>query len=170
MEIVDLEEFEISKNIQAKLKNKKLLKKELAEGKCAQEILNLSDHAMNHFYEAASLLLEHRRYEDSLNAFLFLITLNPYRYRYWLGLGRSYQFLDDYEMAINAYEMAAACEIADPMPYFYLAKCLFALHDRKSALQALDLAIEYADGIEEHAQLKKEARKAKKLLLKANSG
>lgn len=162
-----LEEFNLSKKIKAKLKNKNLLKKQLAMGKSAQEVLELSDGAMNKFYHAACELLDHMRYADAANAFLFLITLNPYKHNYWLGLGMSYQLCEDYEMACDAYEMAAACKIDDPVPYFYLAKSLLSMRDRKSALLAYDLAIKYADCIEEHDQLKKEAKKAKKILLKS---
>ena len=77
------------------------------------------------------------------------------------------QLSQDYELAIDAYEMAAVCQVQDPTPYFYLAKCLFAIHDRSSALLALDLAIEYAGVNEKFKDIKKEAQKAKKILLKS---
>ena len=70
----------------------------------------------------------------------------------------------EYEAAIDAYEMAAVCEIENPVPYFYLAKCLFAVHERESTMMALDLAIEYAGDQDEFANLKKKAKAAKKLL------
>src|SRR5262249_33164463 len=139
-----LGEFKVSKKVREKLKNKKLLKKELAKGKSAQEIMGFSDETMAKFYGAAYKLFENRRYLDAANAFLFLVTLNPYNHDYWLGLGMATQLSHDYESAIDAYEMAAVCKVDSPVPYFYLAKCLFAMHDRESALQALDLAIEYA--------------------------
>jgi hypothetical protein len=53
-----------------------------------------------------------------------------------------------------------------PVPYFYLAKCLFAIHDRESALQALNLAIESAGELEEYTELKQQAEMAKEILLK----
>lgn len=162
----DLNEFQLSKKVKAKLKNKKLLEKELAEGKTAQEIMEFSDHTMSKFYQAAYVLFEHKRYQDAANAFLFLATLNPHHHEYWLGLGMATQLNQDYEAAIDAYELAALCNIASPVPYFYLAKCLFAIHDRESALQALNLAIETADGIEEYSHLKKQAEQAKEMLLK----
>lgn len=161
----DLSEFHLSKKAKAKLKNLDLLKKELAEGKTAQEIMGFSDATMAKFYQAAYLLFEHNRHKDAANAFLFLATLNPYNHDYWLGLGMALQLCHDYESAIDAYELAAFNEMTSPVPYFYLAKCLFAIHDRSNALQALDLAIETADEIEEYAELKKQAKAAKKLLL-----
>lgn len=162
----DLGEFKLSKKVKEKLKNKALLKKELAAGKTAQEILEFKNETMAKFYKAAYHLFEHKRYTDAANAFVFLVTLNPHNHDYWLGLGMSTQMCGDYEAAIDAYEMAAVIDSESPVPYFYLAKCLFAIHDRESALQALDLALEYADDRSDYIELKQQALAARKLLLK----
>lgn len=162
----DLSGFELSKEVKAKLKNKRLLKKELAEGKSAQEIMGFSDESMSKFYHAAYVLFEHKRYQEAADAFLFLATLNLHHHEYWLGLGMATQLCQNYEAAIDAYELAALSDISSPVPYFYLAKCLFAIHDRESALQALDLAIETADDIDEYAELKQQAQAAREILLK----
>lgn len=162
----NLKEFKLSKKAKEKLKNKKLLKKELAAGKSAQEIMGFKEETMAKFSAGAYRLFEHRRYEDAANAFLFLVTLNPYHHDYWVGLGMSTQLCGDYEAAIDAYEMAAICKLDSPIPYFYLAKCLFAIHDRESALQALELALEYSGDAIEYEDLKKQALAAKVLLLK----
>jgi type III secretion system low calcium response chaperone LcrH/SycD len=162
----DLGEFKISKKIKEKLKDREWLKKQFAAGKTAQDILGFSDQTMAKFYHAAYRLFEHRHHLDAANAFLFLVTLNPHNHDYWLGLGMSTQLCGDYEAAIDAYEMAAITDIESPVPYFYLAKCLFAIHDRESALQALDLALEYADDRAEYVELKQQAKAARTLLLK----
>jgi type III secretion system low calcium response chaperone LcrH/SycD len=121
---------------------------------------------MAKFYNAAYHLFEKKKYADAGNAFLFLVTLNPYNHDYWLGLGMTTQLSGDFETAIDAYEMAAICKYDSPVPYFYLAKCLFAMHDRESALQALNLAIEYAGDSAEYNELKQQANAAKTLLLR----
>lgn len=162
----DLNECRLSEQAQAKLRNKKLLKRELAEGKTAQEIIGFSDETMSKFYKAAYFLFEHQRYSDATHAFLLLATLNPHHHDYWIGLGMSNQLCHNYETAIDAYELAALCDISSPVPYFYLSKCLFAIHDHESALQALDLAIETADELEEYAELKQQAKAAKEILIK----
>jgi len=162
----DIADFTISKKAKAKLKDKKWLKKQFEKGKSAQELMGFSDVTMAKFYAAAYKLFEHHNYADAANAFLFLITLNSYNHEYWLGLGMSTQLLGNYEMAIDAYEMAAICKLDSPVPYFYLAKCLFAIHDRDSSLQALDLAIEYAGDDIQYSDLKNQAVVAKDLLIK----
>lgn len=163
----DLGEFKISKKIKQKLKNKALLKKELAAGKTAQEIMGFTNETMAKFYKAAYHLFENRHHAEAANAFLFLVTLNPYNHDYWLGLGMSTQMCGDYEAAIDAYEMAAINDVCSPVPYFYLAKCLFAIHDRENALQALDLALEYAGDSSEYIDLKQQAKAARAILLKS---
>jgi len=162
-----LGEFKLSKKVKDKLKDRELLKKEFAEGKSAQEIMEFSEKTMAKFYNAAYRLFETHRYLDAANAFLFLVTLNPYNHDYWLGLGMATQLSGEFEGAVDAYEMAAVCDMENPVPYFYLAKCLFSLHDRESALQALELSIEYAGDNPDYTALKKEAEEAKRLLRKA---
>ena len=75
------------------------------------------------------------------------------------------QMSGNFEDAIDAYEMAAYYKLDDPVPYFYLAKCLFAIDDRENALQALDLAVEYASDQMEFAELKQQAIKARNILI-----
>lgn len=164
------DEFKLSKRIKDKLKDQEKLKEELANGKTIQEIIEFSDETMAEFYKAAHHLFDNRRFLDAANAFLFLVTLNPHVHEYWLGLGMSAQMCKEYEAAVDAYEMAAICEIESPVPYFYLAKCLFAMHERESTLQALDLAIEYAENNDQFEELKREAIKAREILLKSGEG
>lgn len=162
----DIGDFKISKRLREKLKDKKLMKKEFAQGKTAQEIMGFSDEAMAKFYGAAHRLFDHRRYEDAGNAFLFLVTLNPFVHDYWLGLGMCAQMTGDHDSAVDAYEMAAICQLDSPVPYFYLAKTLFAMHERESALQALALAIEYAGDQPQFYELRQQAIAAQSLLFK----
>lgn len=162
----EIGEFKISKKVRERLKDRDWLRMQLAKGKTAQQILEFSDETMAKFYAAAYRLFEHRHYVDAANAFLFLVTLNAYNHDYWLGLGMATQMTGDFEAAIDAYEMAAVCELDNPIPYFYLAKCLFAMHERDSALEALDLALEYSSDRAEYRQLKREAQAARVLLLK----
>lgn len=161
-----LDEFKLSKKAQKKLKDKKLLKKAFSEGQTPQEIIGYSPETMAKFYGAAYHLFENRHYKDAADAFLFLVTLNAYNHDYWLGLGMASQMCGDFDLAVDAYELAAICNMENPIPYFYLAKCLFAMHDRNSALQAIELAIEYSSDIPEFADLKRQAMAAQALLKK----
>jgi type III secretion system low calcium response chaperone LcrH/SycD len=160
-------EFKISKKAKEKLKNRTLLRRELAAGRSPQEIIGFSDAAMGEFYRSACELLEHGHYMDAANAFLFLATLNAYQHDYWLGLGMATQLYGDFDGAINAYELAAICDVDNPIPYFYLAKCLFSTHDRESAREALEVTITCAGTHPHYQELKKQAIAALKLLKEA---
>lgn len=164
MKDYNLENFKISKTVKKKLRDKRWLKKELAKGKTAQEIMGLSNEAMAKFYESAYHLFEKERYVDAASAFVFLVTLNPKNHEYWMGLGMATQMCGQYEEAIDAYEMSAYYHLDSPVPYFYLAKCFFVVNERESALIALDLAVEYAADQVEFVDLKKQAIIARKLL------
>lgn len=161
----ELGEFKVSKETQKKLKDKEWLRKEFAKGRTAQDIMGFSDEAMAKFYQAAYHLFEKEKYLEAADAFLFLVTLNPKNPEFWLGLGMATQMCGNFEDAIDAYEMAAYYKLDDPVPYFYLAKCLFAINDRDNALQALDLAVEYASDLMEFAELKQQAIRARNLLI-----
>jgi len=162
----DLSAFEISEKVRECLRDKIAIKQKLESGTSVQELMEFSEEVMDTFYVLASHFIDEKRYADAANAFLFLVALNPYHYDYWLGLGLATQFCGEYEGAINCYEMAAICQIENPLPYFYLAKCLFAMHDRSSALQAIDMAIEYAGEQQDNEALYEKALAAKELLLK----
>lgn len=161
---MDPEEYDLPERVKKKLQHPEKIKKELHEGKTAQEVLELSDSIMEQLRSRAQNFFEMGRYIDSADAYLFLVTMNPHKADYWIGLGLSLQMSKEFDGATEAYEMAALCQENDPVPYFYLAKCLFALHEREATLQALELAIEYADGLPEYKELKEQALKAKQLL------
>jgi type III secretion system low calcium response chaperone LcrH/SycD len=161
------QKIRISQEAKLKIKNKALCKKELSQGKSGQEMAGFSDEAMSTFFHAANTIFKEQRYQEAAEAFLFLAMLDQGRHEYWLGLGMATQMCHQYEAAIDAYEIAALCDITSPVAYFYLGKCLFAVHDRENALRALDLAIENAGEEERFVELKNQAIEAKNILLKA---
>lgn len=158
-------DYEIAKTVCSHLLDKEWTREQRKAGKSIQEILGFNSAVLNRFYKGAYALFQERSYGDASDAFLFLVTVNPEQYDYWIGLGSSIQRCGNYEAAIDAYEMAAVCQIDCPVPYFHLAKCLFAMHDRKNALQALELVIEYSEGHSEYDDLRYQALAARRLLL-----
>lgn len=158
--------FTVSRLLRVKLLEKAWLQEQLDVGNSIQDILGFSDRLMHDLHACSRQLFEHHRYHDATDAFLFLVTLCPSRFDFWLGLGASSQRIGDFEGAIDAYEMAAMCEISNPWPYFYLANCLFAIHERDSALQAIELALEYSEGRDEYRDVYNQSIAARSLLFK----
>ena len=60
--------------------------------------------------------------------------------------------------------MAAFINVENPVSYFYLSKCFFAMHDRENAKQALEMAIEYSEGSVEYTDLRQHALAALALI------
>lgn len=163
---MNMNDFILSKSAQTKLKKKGYLQQELAKGKSVEEFMEIPHETIQKLHKAACHLFENHHYADAANGFLFLLSLNAYQHDYWLGLGMSTQMCGDFESAIDAYEMAAIYKAEDPVPYFYLAKCLFAMHERQSALLALEMAIQYAGELSEYQELKDQALEAQSQLKK----
>jgi len=159
--------FPLSAEVREILQNEGFLKDSLATGKNGYEIVGWSELEQAELYGAAYGLFKDERFQEAADAFFFLVAMNPNHPEFWLGLGMALQKLGDYEQAVDAYEVSATCKLDNPVPYFYLAKCFFAIHERDSALEALNLAIEYSGEIPEYGDLKKEAIAAKTLLLQA---
>lgn len=159
-----LHPLELSDSVKKKLRNEEEIIEDLDQKSHPYKVLDFSDDTLAECYRLGLLLLGDKKYEEALDVFLFLVLLDHTKYDFWVGLGMMQQLCHRYEMAIDAYEVAAICDLLSPIPYFYLAKCLFAIHDRESSLEALNLAIETAGDQEEYYELKLQAQAAKKTL------
>lgn len=157
-------DVEFSHKVRKKLKDKDLLIEELRDGKNGKEILEVTEKIMEKWCHEAYLLIKEKKYIEASCAFLFLVALSMEEEKYWLGLGMSFQFMHDYETAIDVYEMAALCDINNPEPYFYLAKCFFAIHEKENALRAFDMVIEMAEENPQYAEIREQAEHARSLL------
>lgn len=160
--------LKISQSVKDKCKSILFLKNFLAENLTGQDLFEFSDAHMLEMYEAANTFLSEKRYSDAANSFLFLASLKDSP-DYWIGFGISMQMTGDFEMAITAYEIAASCDVENPWPYYYLAKAFFAVYERQSAIEALELTISYAEDDSRYEQLKLQAIEAKKLLEESES-
>lgn len=164
-----LKDYKLAPKVRAQLKRQKAMREAIEKGKNGQDLLGFSDEVVENFLKAAEKLFEEKKFGDAADAFLFLVSLRPSEGRFWMGLGASLQADQSFEEAIDSYEMAALYDLENPWPYFYLAKCLFAIHDRVSALLAIEMAIEYASEKSEYDDLLVEAIKAKAVLVLCQS-
>ena len=159
-------QFSINPQVLQKMRDKTFLKEAFASKEKLKGLLGFSSETMALMYQSAHHFFTEHQYEEAAEAFLFLATLDPDNFDYWLGLGMSVQMRGDYEAGIDAYEMAAFIEVENPISYFYLSKCFFAMHDRENAKQALEMAIDYAGDSSQYADLKHQAHAALQLIEK----
>jgi len=154
------DELKIPDDTIEQLQKPGILRKYIEEGKSLQDIIGYSDDLMQKLYTTAYNIFQEGRYQESQDAFLFLTTLNPFVYGYWLGLAMSYQFLEEYEQAVLSYECAVNVEPLNPVPYYYSACCHYLLNQKAEALHDLQLLDEKA---------KKQSHEEKEIVAKAKA-
>ncbi len=114
---------------------------EVAEGKPWRSLLGLTDRTMELLYSGAKHLFDLGHYPESEAAFFFLSTIDYAQYAFWLGLGHAAFHLGNYNQAINAYEMANACQPGSIWPFIYIANCFEALYDFEESYVQLQNAL-----------------------------
>lgn len=161
----NLEEFSIPEDAVEKLKDPKIIRKNLVEGKTFQEILGYDNERMEKFYQKASDLFYKQEYEKSSEAFTFLTTLNPGVSSYWIGLGMSEQILEEFHGALLAYAMAMMSDISNPLPHYYTAMCYRSLLKPESAMGSIEIALHHCKDKDEWQNLKERALALKEKIL-----
>lgn len=157
-------DFVVARSVAEKLRDREWVDKQLELGRKGRELFAWGEESVVVGRQIAHSLMEQGKYVEAEDALLFLVTIDPDNQELWLAMGIAAQYQGTFERAIDAYEVAAMCGLENPMPYWYLAKCFFALHERDHALQAVELALEVAAGREEYRSLIEEAEEAKKWL------
>lgn len=153
----EIEEFRIPKEALEKLKDPELLRRKINEGKVLQEIIGYSPETMEKFYQIAYKLFQHQQYQEAADAFIFLTTLNPYVFNYWLGLGMCEQLCGKFDGALIAYATSILINVTNPIPQYHSSACYKALNDSGNAIASLELAILYAGEKPEFDSIKKHA-------------
>lgn len=128
----------IEKNDKVDLQSYKGIKSSIP----VQDILNISDEALDKYYEVSCKLLAAHSYKDAACAFLFLCFLTPLYSSFWLGLGIAEQCQEHHEEAILAYLKAIDKKPNDPIAYGNLAQCLLALGEKQMAQFTINKALE----------------------------
>jgi len=166
--MINLEEYIIDEDCIEKINDSDVLMEYIKEGRPLQQLFGFSNETTVEFYEAAKSILEQNRYEDAINAFTFLTTLNPYISDFWLGLGMAHQQNNDFDKAIYAYSVGFKLKGGKIFPYSLAAQCCMEIKDYEQALKIMEQAEIYA---EEHAEeedtrkLKKDAKKGRRYIL-----
>jgi type III secretion system low calcium response chaperone LcrH/SycD len=124
--------------------NHRALKHFFNEGGTFQDLYGMSDLEMERRYDHAMELLTQKEYGQAEMLLHYLATLNPYRKKYWLGLGMSQLHGGDHLTSIESYSMASLLDPSDPAPYFFSSYCYLALGKGEEALRSLQMALEAA--------------------------
>ena len=155
-----INDFVISEEAVKRLSDEDLLAEYFDEGKPLQELFGFSNEATAEFYGVARELIELKRHQEAVKAFLFLTALNPYISEFWLGLGLAKQQCKLLEDALYAFGVAYGLDGSDIFPYALAAQCCIDLKRFDRALEIIDEAEAYAIENDEK-QLKKDAAAAR---------
>lgn len=117
---------------------KKILLQILQETRSLQQIYGYTGEMMTSIYEIGVKLYQKKDFDQCINIFTFLITLNPYVCWFWQMLGKAYQALKKYVEALGIFEVAIKCNLYGIESYQDAVKCCFAENNFQGALRILD--------------------------------
>lgn len=147
MKLKDLiEELSTSHGSQEEIRKKierysdTLLKEKLFERGTLQQAFSVSPLEMEELYGKGYEWYEQEIYEKAEDCFRWLVLLNPFENRYWLGLGASQQMSGRIESALKAYAVASIIEPESPYPHVYAYECFRLQENFSEAEKALEMA------------------------------
>jgi type III secretion system low calcium response chaperone LcrH/SycD len=127
-----------------------------------QEVKGFSDADVEAIYSVGHSLYMAARYDEARPVFNWLVLLNPYKGKYWLGLAACQQLMKDYEKALTAYALTAMTSAPrDPVPHFHAGECSLAMNKPEDAAKAFAMAVDFGKGRSQYDRL---TRKAEALL------
>ena len=142
-----------------RIQDPNLIRRYMSGGKTFQEILGYSENVMEGFYRTARNLFLTQKYEEAIEAFTFLATLNPHVVTYWIGIAMADQMLGFHEKALIAYGIAVTLQPKNPVVHYHTASCFRALGNIPEAIGALEITIACAEESDEHLELAASAQK-----------
>lgn len=124
------------------------------KGNASQQLLGISDEVLEKYYEAATALLQQKKWDEARDAFLFLTFLNPTIHNFWMGLGISEQWQHRYDSALLAYSMAESTDPQDPAVFANEFQCNMATGAKEAAAASLKKALDICGENDDFANLK----------------
>lgn len=113
----------------------------LIRGEPLYRILGMKESMIEARYALAHRLYTAGKYEDAETLFRWLTAYANDNEAHWMGLAACRQALENYDGALEAYQMAAVyTSLEDPAPFYYSAVCLLKQgkpEDAQVSLQAV---------------------------------
>ncbi|MGL4721793.1 MAG: hypothetical protein ACRCV3_00640 [Desulfovibrionaceae bacterium] len=103
--------------------------------------LKISDEALEAIYFLGYTKYKNRRYQDAIDIFSLIVTMDPFHYNGLFGLASSNQMIKAYEAAVYYYFMAAPFAGGNPAPRFHAAESLLALQEKQIAVETFESVI-----------------------------
>jgi type III secretion system low calcium response chaperone LcrH/SycD len=128
----------------------------LLKSETLQRAFDVSGYEMEEIYSETYTFYQEDNFLEASTGFRWLVLLNPFVEKYWMGLAASLQLLEKYEKALHAYAICALLESENPYPHFHAFECYVALKDKEEAEKALSLAFKRTIGKAAYRDLQEE--------------
>ncbi len=135
-----------------------LMLKSILEGGSIATAVNYSQESLEAAYALAYSNYSANNFDDAQTLFEFLVLADHMDPRFAMGLAGCFQAKEQYQKAIDLYQVAmAGSSLSDPSPIYYSAVCLMKLNQLDDAKEALDLCLMFGDK-EKYAPIHKQAK------------
>lgn len=115
-------------------------------GATVAQATGVSPAALEGLYALGHDLYNSGNFKDAQVVFQALSIYNSHDSRFWMGLAGCRQALEQYEAAIDAYQLAAvADQLKNPEPILYAVKCLLKLSRKADAIAGLEAVLKLGD-------------------------
>lgn len=132
--------FGISENLLEEVRNA------LLSGVPMYQILNIKESVIQARYALAYQLYTSGQLKKAESLFRWLCSYSNIDVANWMGLGACRQAQENYEGAMEAYQMAALYgALEDPAPFFYCGICLLKLQRKDDAKVAMQTVLTLGD-------------------------
>ncbi len=159
----NVDDYKVSEEKLAHIKDSDFLMKSVLEGDTFQKLLGFTNEQMLDLYEVCTKLIDQKRFEDSQNAFMFLLVLNPTISSFWTGLGVIWQQEHRLQEALFAFKVAIIHKMDSIEPYLSALRCCLEMQDHEEANRLLQIAIEMENEDVSNVDLQKLKAEAQEL-------
>lgn len=119
------------------------IEERLGKGELLKDICDLTDEYMESSYKDAQEKLESKNFEGARDVFGNPCLFDQSLPKYWGGLGKSCEVLNQYDEAIESYRMLTlVTNGAEPLPYLCMGFCHLKNDDKESALEVLEAGLD----------------------------
>lgn len=129
-----------------------------AQGGTIGDLAGFGSDEYEAIYSLAYNFMEAHKYEKATELLRFLVVADPVESRWYYALGVAEQGMDHFDVALDAYSMAAVLNATDPLPQLQGGFCLMALGKYKEAAEALDGAMMASEGKTAYADVHAQAK------------
>ena len=110
----------------------------LMKGATVAQATGMKPDTLETLYALAHNLYTSGNFHDAQIVFQALCLYNTGDYRFWMGLAGCRQAQEQYQAAIDAYQMAAiSTQLKNPEPFLFSARCLLKLGRKDDCIVAI---------------------------------